>query len=386
VPLEFRFPDIGEGIDEGELLEWHVAEGQAVREDEPLADVQTDKATVTIPCPTTGRVLELCVNVGETVPVGGVLAVLEVARAPIPTAAAAAPQRSPGSLGSPGPPRPLASPAIRRQAHELGIDLAGVDGSGPGGRIELQDIERAAGAAPVAAGGTDEVIPLRGVRRAIARTMTEAWRTIPHIIDYREVDATRLLQWRDALREGADENLRHALTITPLLLRVVADALRVHPYVNASVDMEREQITLHHEYNVGIATATPDGLIVPVVRHADTKSVPELALELAALAAAARERRLAPAQLAGGTFTLNNYGGLGVWLGTPIIKPGEVANLGVGRVQERPVAVDGEVVVRPTMALSVSGDHRVLDGHTLGAFVSDVVALVEDPGPLAAAP
>jgi pyruvate dehydrogenase E2 component (dihydrolipoamide acetyltransferase) len=381
VPLEFRFPDVGEGIDEGELVEWHVAEGQAVREDEPLADVQTDKAMVTIPCPTTGRVLELRVKVGEMVPVGGVLAVFEPAGAPVPAVAPAA------AAAGAATRRPLASPAIRRQAHELGIDIAGIDGSGPGGRIELEDIERATGAAPAAAAaiGPDEVIALRGVRRTIARAMTEAWRTIPHIIDYREVDATRLLQWRDTLREGTDESLRLALTITPLLLCVAADALRSHPYVNASVDMEREQITLHREYNVGIATATPDGLIVPVVRHADTKSVPELALEIAELAAAARERRLRPEQLAGGTFTLNNYGGLGVWLGTPIIKPGEVANLGVGRVQERPVAVDGEVVVRPIMALSVSGDHRVLDGDTLAAFVSDIVALVEDPAPLAAA-
>jgi pyruvate/2-oxoglutarate dehydrogenase complex dihydrolipoamide acyltransferase (E2) component len=221
------------------------------------------------------------------------------------------------------------------------------------------------------------------VRRTIARTMTEAWRTIPHIIDYREADATALLRWRDQLREQAvDEKLRRALTITPLLLRIAIEALHGHPYVNASVDMEREQITLHSVVNIGVATAAPEGLTVPVVKRADTKAVSELALEVAELTAAAREHRLAPEQLTGGTFTLNNYGGLGVWLGTPIIKPGEVANLGVGRVQDRPVARDGRVVVRPILALAVSGDHRVLDGHTLAAFVSDVVALIEDPAPL----
>jgi pyruvate/2-oxoglutarate dehydrogenase complex dihydrolipoamide acyltransferase (E2) component len=210
--------------------------------------------------------------------------------------------------------------------------------------------------------------------------MTEAWQTIPHIIDYREADAGALLGWRDRLREQApDEPLRRALTITPLLLRIAVTALKRHPYVNASIDMEREEITVHGEYHVGIATAAPDGLVVPVVRNADAKSVFELARDVAELAAVARQGRLRPDQLTAGTFTLNNYGSLGVWLGTPIIKPGEVANLGIGRVQERPVARDGRVVVRPIVALAVSGDHRVLDGHTLGTFVSDVVRLTEDP-------
>ena len=180
------------------------------------------------------------------------------------------------------------------------------------------------------------------------------------------------------MRAGDDR-----LTITPLLLRIPVDALRRHPYVNDSIDLEREEITLHSAYNIGIATAAPDGLVVPVVHGADAKSVSELAREISDLTRAARERRLRPDQLAGGTFTLNNYGSLGGWLGTPIIKPGEVANLGVGRVQERPVARDGQVVVRPIVALAVSGDHRVLDGHTLGAFVSDVVALIENPAPVA---
>jgi pyruvate dehydrogenase E2 component (dihydrolipoamide acetyltransferase) len=383
VPLEFRFPDVGEGIDAGELVEWHVLEGQVVAEDEPMADVQTDKATVTIPCPTSGRVLELRVQAGEMVAVGAVMAVFE-------------PSGADAGVPAPAPAtrRALASPATRRQARDLGIDLEQIHGSGPGGRIEPADLERAAVAPPPAAPdgasapspGADQVVPLRGVRRTIARTMTEAWRTIPHIIDYREVDATQLIHWRDVLREQAaddgDEGLRSALTITPLLLRIAVEALGRHPYVNASIDMDREEITLHGERNIGLAMATPDGLIVPVVHDADSKSVARLALDVAELAAAARGRRLRPEQLAGGTFTLNNYGALGVWLGTPIIKPGEVANLGVGRVLQRPVAADGRVVVRPIVALAVSGDHRVLDGHTLAAFVSDVAALIEDAGTL----
>ena len=208
--------------------------------------------------------------------------------------------------------------------------------------------------------------------------MTEAWQTIPHIIDYREADATALLAWRDRLRDASRRSPDDHPAAAAHRRRRRCAGTR---YVNASIDLEREEITLHSAYNIGIATAAPDGLVVPVVHDADAKSVPELSREIAELTRAARERRLRPDQLAGGTFTLNNYGSLGGWLGTPIIKPGEVANLGVGRVQERPVARDGQVVVRPIVALAVSGDHRVLDGHTLGAFVSDVVALIEDPAP-----
>jgi pyruvate dehydrogenase E2 component (dihydrolipoamide acetyltransferase) len=356
-----------------------------------MADVETDKAIVTIPCPTTGRVLELRAQVGELVRVGAVIALFEPAPAVTSARAAGEPAGAANQAASVRVPgrRPLASPAVRRRAHELGLDLADIAGSGPGGRIEPADLDvaaaqtAAADTAAVGSAGADQVVPLRGVRRTIARTMTEAWRTIPHIIDYREADATELLHWRERLRSGAqDDKLRSALTLTPLLVGIAVHALRGHPYLNASVDTEREEITLRHDYNIGVATAAPDGLLVPVIKHADALGIAELALEVAELTSAARERRLRPEQLVGGTFTVNNYGSLGVWLGTPIIKPGEVANLGVGRVQERPVARGGVAVVRPIVALAVSGDHRVLDGHTLAAFVSDVVALIEDPGPL----
>jgi pyruvate dehydrogenase E2 component (dihydrolipoamide acetyltransferase) len=384
VALQFKFPDVGEGIDAGELVEWHVTEGQSVREDDPMADVQTDKAIVTIPCPTTGVVVELRIKEGGTVGVGEVMAVFEPERA-----SARSPSQTPGvpapAAAAAVPGRPQASPAVRKRAANLGIDLAGVQGSGPGGRIELADLVLAGGDDDGAAGAPARVVPLRGVRRTIARTMTEAWQTIPHIIDYREADATGLLGWRAELRDQAeDDQRRRAITLTPLLVAIAVEALRKHPYVNASLDMEREEITLHDEYNIGLATATDEGLVVPVLKNAQGKRISELVREADELIRAARERWLRPDQLSGGTFTVNNYGSLGVWLGTPIIKPGEVANLGFGRVQERPVAIDGRVVVRPVVALSVSGDHRVLDGHTLGAFVSDVVALIEDPASLAA--
>lgn len=379
--LEFRFPDVGEGIDAGELVEWHVSVGQSVREDDPMADVQTDKAIVTIPCPTTGVVLELRIEEGGTVGVHEVMAVFEPDGVPAAPEAAPDPEPAPAArVGAAA--RPQASPAVRKRAADLGIDLTTIVGSGPGGRIELADLEPSGGDGDRAA-HQDRTVPLRGIRRTIARAMTESWRTIPHIIDYREADATGLLHWRAELRERAeDERLRGALSLTPLLVAIAVDALRKHPYVNASVDLDREEITLHENHNIGIATATDEGLLVPVLRDAGAKDIAELALEVDGLVHAARDRRLRPDQLSGGTFTVNNYGSLGVWLGTPIIKPGEVANLGFGRVQERPVAIDGQVVVRPIVALSVSGDHRVLDGHTLAAFVADVVRLIEDPAPI----
>ena len=227
------------------------------------------------------------------------------------------------------------------------------------------------------------MIPLRGVRRTIAHTLTRAWQEVPRVIDYREVDATALLRARQALKARAlqrgDEALARALGPTPLIVMAAVRALRDHPYVNASIDLERDEITLHRHVNVGIATAAPDGLMVPVLHDADHKPLAQVAHEVADLTSRARKRKLRPEQLAGATFTVNNYGGLGIWLGTPIVVPPEVCNLGVGAVRDQVVAVDGVPVVRPTLALAVAGDHRVLDGDTLAAFVTQVAGLLEDP-------
>ncbi len=422
-PLAFRLPDVGEGIDAAEVVAWHVAAGDEVREDQPLCDIQTDKAIVALPCPTTGTVSELCADVGDTVAVGAVLAVFAPdvrdvrasgsgqRRAPLGAGAGGDAATATDGAGVAAPPRPLASPATRRRARELGIDLATVAGSGPHGRILREDVEDAAAAPPAsappasaaaqelaappahsarpahpapptpAAPPADEIVPLTGTRRAIARSLTRAWQMIPHIIDQRQVDATALLAARRALKAAAadDEPLAGALTMTPLLVKIAATALRRHPRANAAVDLEREEITLYGQINVGIAVAAPDGLVVPVIHDADRKSVHEIAREAADLTRAARERRLRPDQLSGLTFTVNNYGGLGIWLGTPIIPPGTVCNLGLGRVEDTPVARDGQVVVRPILPVACSGDHRLLDGDTLAAFVSDVIRLVEEP-------
>jgi pyruvate/2-oxoglutarate dehydrogenase complex dihydrolipoamide acyltransferase (E2) component len=426
--LEFHLPDVGEGIASAEIIAWQVAEGDRVREHQDLVEIQTDKATVVIPSPASGVVTRLGGAAGDSLDVGAVLAVIEAddgaASAAAPAdgagaagapadgaAAAAAPADGAGAAAAPRADLPLAAPTTRRLARELGVALEDVTGSGPQGRIVRDDVERAAkasasapsdatdapasapsrAAATLAAPATrlrlaaapGEVVPLRGVRRTIAHALTRAWLEVPRIIEYREVDATALVRARTSLRQRAldrgDEALGQALTPTPFIVRAAVLAAHDHPYVNASIDLEREQITLHRHYHVGIATAGPDGLTVPVVHDADRRSLAEIALAIVALSRAARERRLRVDQLSGPTFTVNNFGSLGTWMGTPIVRPPEVVNVGVGAIRDRVVAVDGAPVVRPTMVLSVAGDHRVLDGDTLAAFVDQVAALLEDP-------
>ena len=444
--LEFRLPDVGEGIATAEIIAWQVSEGDRVREHQDLVEIQTDKATVVIPCPADGVITRLCGEPGDTLDVGSVLAVIEADGAAAnggsaaPAGAAAPTPRAPAPAlahdaeagagdGTAAPPRaglPLAAPTTRRLARELGVALEEVTGSGPHGRILREDVERAAAgaaapgetppagatapaadapagaparaaaassraaralAAPPAhrsePGTPGEVVPLRGVRRTIAHALTRAWLEVPRIIDYREVDATALVRARASLRQRArdrgDEPLAKALTPTPFAVRATVLAAREHPYVNASIDLEAEEITLHGDYHVGIAAAGPDGLTVPVVHDADRLTLAELAHEIVALSRAARERKLRPDQLAGPTITVNNFGSLGTWMGTPIVRPPEVVNVGVGAIRDRVVAVDGAPVVRPTLVLSVAGDHRVLDGDGLSAFVDHVQKLLEDP-------
>jgi pyruvate dehydrogenase E2 component (dihydrolipoamide acetyltransferase) len=443
VSIEFRLPDVGEGIATAEIIAWQVAEGDRVREHQDLVEIQTDKATVVIPCPADGVITRLCGEPGDTLDVGSVLAVIEAdgaaANGGAATPAAVSAQRAAPApahdgkgeahAGAAVPPRtgpPLAAPTTRRLARDLGVALEEVTGSGPHGRILREDVERAAAgdaapgatapagasapgetppadaparaaaaasraaralAAPPArrseSGTPGEVVPLRGVRRTIAHALTSAWLEVPRIIDYREVDATALMRTRASLRRRAldrgDEALAKALTPTPFAVRATVLAAREHPYVNASIDLEVEEITLHGHYHVGIAAAGPDGLTVPVVHDADQRSLAELAHEIVALSHAARDRKLRPDQLAGPTITVNNFGSLGTWMGTPIVRPPEVVNVGVGAIRDRVVAVDGAPVVRPILVLSVAGDHRVLDGDGLSAFVDEVQKLLEDP-------
>ena len=419
--FELLLPDVGEGIGEGAVVEWHVAAGETVREDQPIVDMETDKAIVTIPSPVDGVVTELAASVGDTVAVGSMLAVFDAtnrtqapgapvsdvaSRAPEPPAlqpAAAppsdggAPARSQAVRSEPAiARRPLASPDVRGRARALGIDLTTVVGTGPGGRILREDLlaaaEPAAATEPrrgpgssgrVGSGGSDERVKLSGLRLRIAKTMEKSWREIPHIIDYREVDATALVQLRAAIKASLvasdDPALAGAMTFMPFLVKIAAVALSHNRAMNASIDMASEEIINRGAINIGVAAATPEGLIVPVVRDADQKSIDEIAIELQTLVAAARVRTLTVEQVTGATFTVNNYGAFGAWLGTPLIKPPEVGNLGLGRIEKRAVVVDDAVVPRWTLPVSASADHRIVDGDGLGRFVSEFAALVKEP-------
>jgi pyruvate dehydrogenase E2 component (dihydrolipoamide acetyltransferase) len=400
--VEFRLPDVGSGIAEAEIVEWLVAVGDQVREGDILVTVETSKSIVEMPSPAAGTVARLGASPGESLPVGAVLAVLD--GPPSQTA----PERPPGPAGVRAA-RPKASPVVRRIAMERGIDLGTVTGTGPGGRITRDDIEAVpapgrpataavpAPQAPEPAAATqmpaaappgpawwdaappqDERVPVRGLRRQVAKTMAESWRTIPHIVDWRDADATRLIEARQVLRAARPEQAA-TLTFVPFFVKITAVALRRHPLMNASYDEAAEEYTMHGRVNIGVATAVPDGVIVPVVCDADRKSVLELAAEIAELVRLARDRKVTPGQLAGGSYTVNNLGGIGAQAGTPIIRPPEVGILGFGRVTERVVAADGAPVVRPSVMLSSVADHRLHDGATLGGFTATVVELIENP-------
>jgi pyruvate dehydrogenase E2 component (dihydrolipoamide acetyltransferase) len=431
---EFRLPDLGEGLTEAEIVRVLVAEGDVVTEDQPVLLVETEKAQVELPSPFAGPVAGVHVAAGQRVKVGAVLltfgagagggvsarsgAPVEASRRPRqsadpPTAAAPAGARAPAAPGraaATGLP-PAATPATRRLARELGVDLARIRGSGPGGRILDGDVRGAAGpaAAPAARGpepaaaaaepgrpwaapgaerlpalpdfaqwGPVEREPLRGVRRRSAEHLALAWAVIPHVIQHDEADVTAL----EALRRrhqavaaawGGD------LTLTVLLVKAVAAVLQQHPRFNASFDHASGELVKKRYYHIGVAVDTPHGLLVPVLRDADRKRLRELAIELPALAARAREGKAALEDLRGGSFTVSNTGGLGGTGATPIINYPEVAILGVGRARERPVVRDGQVVARLVLPLSLAFDHRVIDGMEAARFSADLVRLLEDP-------
>ena len=436
-----RVPDLGEGIAEVELVAWHVQPGDAIAEDQGLADVMTDKASVEIPSPVAGKVLALGGEVGQMLAVGSDLIRIEIddgtaiataapasvvadaaaaaseaeaARAPTAaTTAAAAPQsaaavqpapslaparaRAP-AVPSPSPrptptSRPLASPVVRALAWELGVDLAGVAATGTAGRITRSDVETHAarggarpathGRAPVAAAGGDatEAIRIVGLRRRIAQKMQESKRRIPHFTYVEEVDVTELEALRAHLNAkwGAS---RGRLTLLPFLVRAIVLAVREFPMVNARFDDEAGVVTRHAAVHAGIATQTPTGLVVPVLRDAQAHDLWSSAAEIARLAESARSGKAVRDELSGSTITITSLGKLGGIVTTPVINHPEVAIVGVNRVAERPVIRAGAVVARLLMNLSSSFDHRVVDGADAAAFIQRVRELFEHPATL----
>ena len=355
---EFKLPDLGEGLTEAEIARWLVEEGQAVEEDQPLVEVQTDKTTVEIPSPRAGTVLKILVEEGAVAPVGAVLVVIgeegeQLLRAVEQEERAAAPEPRVSVV----PPEPLdavrATPGVRQLARELGVELVGVAGSGPEGRITEADVRGAAG------GSDGRRVPIRGIRRAIVEQVTRAHREVPAVTFVEECDFTELGMPR----------------LVPLAIHAAARTLARYPELNARID--GEEMVLYDRVDVGVAVQTSSGLVVPVVRGCESRSVPEIEKDVQRLAEAARNGDLAPEELRGSTFTVTSAGKLGGLFVTPLVNYPEVAILGLHRIADRPVVRDGAIVVRRIGNVSVTFDHRAVDGAVAAAFCLDVIAALE---------
>jgi len=399
---QFLLPDIGEGVVEAEILKWFVKPGDAVVEDQPLAEVMTDKATVTIPSPKRGRVTRLLWKEGDVARVHHALVELELEGfaeegAPVVPPPAAVPDARVPAAGPAvaGPVdrtagRALATPAVRALARQLGVDIQHVPATGQAGRVTKDDVRSRTGTAgqagarmarPAAGAptpGTVEVVPVRGLRRRIAEKMALSKRTAAHFTFVEQVDATELVGMKNRMAKGAAaEGVK--VTFLPFVLKAAVAALRKFPQLNASFDEQRGEIHRKHWYDLGIAAATDQGLTVPVVRHADQRSIVDLAREIERLGADSRAGRLRPEDVGNSTFTVTSLGALGGMFATPVINFPEVAILGVHRIRPTPVALDGQVVIRDVMYVSLTSDHRVVDGTEAAAFTYEVIRNLEDP-------
>ena len=443
---EFKLPDLGEGIHEGEILKWHVAVGATIVEDDPLVEVETDKAAVTIPSPAGGLITSLAGAVGDIVTVGQVITVIDdgsgEAAAPTPEAAAAAAVATPPAAATPTPPtektpaaapapgarearHPVpAAPATRRLARELQIDINLVPASGPGGRVTTEDVQRfAAGAATPATaevasahvpaeslGGDRAAIaefaahaastipfldveplpdfthwgpverePLRSIRRRVARKMVTSMILVPHVAHMDEADVTQLEKFRRREKERRAGEPGGKLTLLAFVVKAVTAGLKRAPAFNASLDPFNQEIIYKQYYNVGIAADTGRGLVVPVIKNTDRKSIVQISADIEELAGKARAGELAIDEMQGGTFTITNVGPLGGTALLPTINYPEVAILGMGQVQEKPVVREGEIVIRKILPLTLAFDHRIADGADAARFVSEMVRQLSDP-------
>jgi pyruvate dehydrogenase E2 component (dihydrolipoamide acetyltransferase) len=472
MPIEVKLPNLGDGIDTGDVLELLVKEGETIAQDQGILEIETGKATMQVPSPSAGKVLKVHVAQGQTIPIGAVLLTLEgaaaaaapakaapapAAKAPAAQAPAAAPKTAapktaapktagpPAAPSSPAPPPPApakaapapsqprqpapareaqpaiqasaqtatlpeptnegdvaAGPAVRRFAREVGVDLARVTGSGAGGRITREDVlavvrqaSQTAAAAPTKAPSStatarDNWGPIRvermpKIRKTIAAKMHESWTTCPRVTNYDDADITDLEKIRVSSKDDyAKKGIK--LTSLPFVIKAVASALRNHPTINASVDMEQDQIIYKEYVNIGIAVDTERGLVVPSLRNAGELSIAETARALAKLADNVRDGSFSMRDLQGSTFTISNLGAIGGTYSSPIINTPEVAILLVGRARKMPVVVDDEIAIRLMMPLSLSYDHRLVDGGTAARFLNDVIDFLEAPSRLLLAP
>lgn len=382
--LEFRLPDIGEGLAEAEIVRWLVDIGDPVELDAPMVEVETDKAVVEIPAPQAGVLIYQGGDPGDVIAVGEILAVIGAAGE---TWAEEEPAEEPPIVGTlsgeaellDGPTSASASvgavkalPVVRKLARQRGVDLAGVTGSGPDGRITRDDVLAVADSEEQAP-SSEERVRLTRTRRTIAEHLTKSWSEIPHVTTFDDVDGGPLLTIRSELMKRSEQSL----PLEALFIKALLPALERFPEFNAT--LEGDELVLKRHYDIGVAVDTPPGLIVPVVKGADSRSLLELASEITRLTEAAQSRTVTPAELSGSTFTVSNIGAVGGGHGTPIIPWGTTAILSIGKAREKPVVRGGEVTVATMIPLSLSYDHRVIDGGTGRRFIAMLVEHLEEP-------
>ncbi|WP_310828888.1 2-oxo acid dehydrogenase subunit E2 [Paenibacillus pedocola] len=427
VNFEYRFPELGEGLHEGEIIKMHIKVGDKVTDDDIVMEVQNDKAVVEVPCPVNGTVLEVRVKDGQVCRVGEVVAIIaaegevpqqEGGHAEAPAAQEAAPAPAAAQAAAPAPNRDiLATPSVRKFARDQSVDISKVNGSGKNGKITHEDVEAflkggsaapaavpaaaapaasaaaatapaaaaapaAKAAAPAAASGNvsleEERVPFKGIRKAIANAMVKSAYTAPHVTIMDEVDVTELVAFRARMKPVAEKK-GVKVTYLPFIVKALVAASRQFPALNAMIDEATNEIVYKKYYNIGIATDTDNGLIVPVIKDADRKSIWMIASAITDLAVRGRDGKLAPNEMKGSTISISNIGSAGGMFFTPIINFPEVAILGTGRITEKPVVKNGEIVAAPVMALSLSFDHRIIDGATAQNFMNYIKTLLANP-------
>ena len=417
MPVQFALPDLGENIESGDVIRILVDVGDRLAEDQTVIELETDKAVIEVPSSVDGTVTEILVQQGDTIAVGQPILAVETAAAAAPVAEEAPPAPVPAVEPAPtpmpqavapvveeAPPAPTptltstddpvpAAPSTRRLAREIGVDIAQVQGTGPGGRISIDDVKAhskklhaARATAPSAATslpdfsqwGAVERQPMTKVREITADRLAQAWATIPQVTQFDKADLTSLEKWRAEYGKKA-EAAGGKLTPTAILIKVLGIALKVFPQFNASIDMAQREVVYKRYFHIGIAVDTPHGLLVPVVRDVDQKNIIELAVELSELAQKTRERKIGPADMQGGSMTISNVGTMGGTAFTPIVNPPEVAILGVARSQVEPTYIDGQLQPRTFLPLSLSYDHRLIDGADGARFLRWICTALEDP-------
>jgi len=392
MPFDFRLPDLGEGITEGEVRKWLIKEGDSIEEHQTVLEVETDKAIVEVPSPKKGKILKINKEEGDIAKVGEILMTIveegeTVEEKPKAKVEEASVEERPKSVSVVGvlpeeEEEILATPAVRALAKELAVDLKTVNGSGPGGSITKDDVVKASGKGKKAAEdqyGTSERVPLKGLRRTIAKNLVAAHQTMVFVTVMDEADVTDLWNIKEREKKALQEKGVH-LTFLPFFIKAVQHSLMEHPYLNASVDGENEEIILKKYYNTGIAVDTPDGLMVPVIRDVDKKTVRELASEIQGLSQKAKERKIKLEEMKGSSFTISNWGHFGGTFATPVINFPDAAILGTGRISDKPWVKDGQIVIRKILPLSLTFDHRITDGADAATFLSKVMHYLEDPG------